>query len=73
MREGLVDRAARAQAEFELLTGTPALSKVNRIEYNVMNGSTEKKTNTLSVENAGFLIRRIEESTGGPELASGGN
>ncbi len=27
-----------AQAEFELLTGIQALSKVNRIEFNVMQG-----------------------------------
>ena len=38
-----------------------------RFEYNVMNESAEKESNSLSVENAGFLIRRIEELTGGSE------
>ena len=39
-----------------------------QFEYNVMNASAEKESNRLSVENAGFLIRRIEELTGGSEL-----
>ena len=45
-----------------------SLEKKNaRFEYNVMNGSAEKESNSLSVENAGFLIRRIEELTGASE------
>ena len=41
-----------------------ARNRSSRFEYNVLDGSAEKKTNTLSVDNVGFLIQRIEELTG---------
>lgn len=42
-------------------------NRTARFEYNVLNGRAEKETNTLSVEDAGFLIQRIDELTGGTE------
>ena len=38
-----------------------------QFEYNVLQGDADKEMNKLSVENAGFLIRRIEELTGGTD------
>lgn len=42
-------------------------NKNAQFEYNVMRGNAEKEINRLSVGNAGFLIRRIEELTTGPD------
>jgi hypothetical protein len=69
-REGI---NASSSSEADIKKGNtshhqPSLEKKNaRFEYNVMHGSAKKESNSLSVENAGFLIRRIEELTGGSE------
>lgn len=42
-------------------------NKRAQFEYNVMHGNAKKEINRLSMGNAGFLIRRIEELTGGPD------
>ena len=81
-RQNLIDRVAAdivARITKEGIGGStaPAKETINRystsqnknaqFEYNVMQGGAEKETNKLSVENAGFVIRRIEELTGGQD------
>jgi hypothetical protein len=71
---GSASRNAHAVIQNEAINHKKSSQNRNdQFEYNVMNESAEKKTNKLSVENAAFLIRRIEELSGGPEPASGEN
>ena len=66
--DGSDSRDSHAVIQKETINDDSSLQNRNsQFEYNVMNGSAEKETNTLSVENAGFLIRRIEELTGGSD------
>ena len=81
-RQNIIDRVAAdivARITKEGIGGSsaPAKETINKystsqnrnaqFEYNVMQGGAEKETNRLSMENAGFVIRRIEELTGGPD------
>ena len=68
-KEGInASSSTKANNKKDNVSHHTSLEKNNaRFEYNVMNGSAEKESNSLSVENAGFLIRRIEEMTGGSE------
>ena len=68
-KEGInASSSSEANDKAENSSHQTSLAKKNaRFEYNVMHGSAEKESNSLSVENAGFLIRRIEELTGGSE------
>jgi hypothetical protein len=70
-KEG-IDTSTSSEADIatnkEKLAKQPSPQKKNaQFEYNVMQGSEKKSINRLSVENAGFLLRRIEELTGGSE------
>ena len=70
-KEG-IDTSASSEANTtinrEKVANQTWLQKKNaQFEYNVMQGSEKKSINRLSVENAGFLLRRIDELTGGTE------
>ncbi len=68
-----IGKSERQDAQPESLAEEPigghpvSQNRTARFEYNVLNGRAEKETNTLSVEDAGFLIQRIDELTGGTE------
>ena len=64
-KEGIGDDAAPAKETASNYSKPP--NRNTQFEYNVMQGGSGKETNKLSVENAGFLIRRIEELAGGPD------
>ena len=67
-KEGIGGRAASANQTIS--KHSTLQNKNTQFEYNVMQGGAEKETNRLSVENASFVIRRIEELTGGPDAGA---